>query len=561
MKIAEQLQRYLYSRGVRNIFGIVGREASAISFEEYCDINFVLTRHEMSAGTMAIAVSRFTRSPQVCFATIGPGITNLVTPIATAALDRYPLIVLGAQLETDEIDFNNAHQCVDNISVVKPLTKFAYEVRDPNETISTLEKAICASMTQPFGPSFVSLPVNILTSEAKNLTNKVTPPSAVESFYDMRCSDYEEKLRDIVKMIESSRNPLIVVGDAALRVGEWNRIKHIAEGLNVPVVSSYSAKGVLPPEHPLYYGAITPYMDSVLGFPAIKSIFDEPDMLLLVGYDLVEHLYPKLWTTGNPKKIARLCAFTNNTPREVKPDIDAVGPLREGLQYLEDHISEISGKEPYGIAKLKSKFKELASDRKEHAAGILPHQIFSVLNEHFSDYILANDVGLHRHTSALFYRANNPLDFVTSAGLSSFGTGIPLGIGSKIANPSREVVVICGDGGLLSNIGELETAARIGLKLTVVLFSNKSSGLIERYQMMGHNKINPSTVRMHPVNFAKIAEGCGCLGIKINSLDEFEPALERADGHGGVTLIEAPIHYPNLYINEFTKNYHLDHTS
>jgi len=360
-------------------------------------------------------------------------------------------------------------------------------------------------------------------------------------------------------MLESSANPLLVVGDAALRVGEWNKIKAIAESLNIPVVSSYSAKGVLPPHHPLYYGIITPYMDSILNFPAIKNIFDKPDMLLLIGSDLVEHLYPKLWATGNRKKIVRLCNFPNNTPKVINPDVDAVGPLSEGLQYILDHIKGIDHKKPYDITRLRARFKELSHDRKDYKKGVLPHQVLNILNEHFTDYILTNDVGLHRHASALFYRANNPLDFVTSAGLSSFGTGLPLGIGSKIANPSRDVVVICGDGGFLSNIGELETAVRLGLKITIILYNNASSGLIQRYQKIGQNKINLSTTGMQSPNFVKLAEAFGCQGIKVDNLHEFKSALEKTDKHKGTTLIDVSTHYPDLYINEFTKNYHINH--
>ncbi len=558
MTVAEQIQRFFHSLGVRNVFGILGREASAISFEEFAGINLILTRHEMSAGVMASAVSRFSNSPQVCFATIGPGVTNLATPIATAALDRYPLIAIGTQLETFEVDFNNAHQCVDGVSIAKPLAKFSYEIRFPDEVISTLKRAVAISMTHPFGPSFISIPVDVLQSPAVLPKNSAGQQEGPGDFYGTTHSGHIRNLIGTVNMLKNSSSPLIVVGDAALRTGEARLILNLAERLNIPVVTSYSAKGAIPPDHPLNYGAITPYMDSILGFPALEQIFGKTDSLLLVGYDMVEHLYPKLWDVGTPKTIARLSPFPNNTPKVLSPDFDAVCPLSEGLGYLMQHADEIGAKNPHDISGLRAVFESMSTDRKNHAGGLLPHQVLGILNDFFPDYILANDVGLHRHASALFYRANKPLDFVTSAGLSSFGTGIPLGMGSKLANPSREVVVICGDAGLLSNPGELETAARLGLKMTIVVYNNNKSGLIQRYSIMGGKGTNPNATAMGQADFAKLARSLGCNGIKARSIHEFEKALKSAKTHTGPTLIEVKVQYPELYINEFTKNYHIN---
>jgi thiamine pyrophosphate-dependent acetolactate synthase large subunit-like protein len=167
MKISfsEALQKYLLSVGINKMYGVVGREDSDLTFNTLKDFEFILTRHEMTAGVMATAISKFTQSPQFCFGTLGPGITNYMTALATATLDRFPLILIVAQMETPYIIYNDMHQCVDNVAIAKPLTKFAYELKNPKELKSVLESAMKASMTFPFGPSVISIPIDILASE------------------------------------------------------------------------------------------------------------------------------------------------------------------------------------------------------------------------------------------------------------------------------------------------------------------------------------------------------------------------------------------------------------
>ncbi|MBI4097450.1 MAG: thiamine pyrophosphate-binding protein [Candidatus Levybacteria bacterium] len=556
MNVAEQIQKHLHSFGIKHIFGIVGREAGTISFDEDNETEFILTRHEFSAGIAASSYSRFTKKPQVCFATIGPGSTNLATALATAALDRYPLIAIAAQLETYEINYNNAHQCVDGVSMFKSLVKFAYEIKTPEEIIPTINKALSVSTSQPLGPSFISIPIDILMSTA--VTPKNTEKNIPYLFPEQKQKKYLQKLEKVIAMLKASINPLIIVGDVALRTGCEALIRKISEDLNIPVISSYSAKGALPPNHRLYYGAITPYMDSILEFPALQSIFSPPDLLLLFGYDLVEHLYPKLWDTGNHKKIIRISPFPNNTPHALRTDIDVVCSLKEGLEYLINQTHFMPKKKEYKILNLKKRMKQMENDNKIHIEGVLPNQVLGILNKHYDDYILANDVGLHRHVSALFYRANKPLDFVTSAGLSSFGTGLPLAIGAKIANPQRTVVVIAGDGGFHSNSGELETAVRLGLKIIILIFNNGQSGLIQRYQIMNNKRVNKNITAFQPVNFAALAKANYCQGLKISTTKELNSALKSADAYNGPTLIEIPIYYPGLYVNKYTKNYHIN---
>lgn len=554
MKVAEKLQRQLFAAGIRKIFGIVGREASSILFDELADsIKLVLMRNELSVGVTACAVAGFTKTPQVCFVTLGPGATHIMTALATASLDRYPIVVIAAQLESCSIDYNNAHQCLDVVSMVKPLTKFAYELKSPFELRSAIDTAFTLSMTQPYGPSFISIPIDILESDIID-SDADGHSIFTKAAYETKQLDFKIQLNEIIQLLHRSEYPLIVAGDTVRKTEDGpSKIQALAESLNIPVVNTYSAKGVLPQNHPLNYGTINSYADVILEFPAISAIFNDSDFLLLIGYDLIEH-YPKAWIEGRQKKVACLTPFLNNPSKAINPDVNAVCPLVEGLDYLMSHSKKIGKKEPYDISDLRVRIRELLQDTTEYAEGIMPNQVLYALDEYYKDYILASDIGMHRHVSALFYQARRPGDFVTSAGLSSFGTGLPLGIGAKLANPERNVVVFAGDGGFHSNSGELETVVRLGLKLLIIILNNESNGLIKRYQLTGKSRrTNPTATDFCNVDFVKIAEANGCYGIRAKSLSNLQKAIKDSMTLKTTTVIDVPVYYPNLYINPYAK--------
>lgn len=552
MKFSEKLLRYLHSVGIEYIFGIVGREASAILFDEYADkVKFILTRHELTAGVAASAMSRFSKSPQACFVTLGPGITNIMTAIATAAIDRYPIVIIATQIETNCISYNDAHQCLDNISLVKPITKYAYELKKPSELKEALKKAIQASMTHPLGPSMISIPIDTLSSEVEDKENNLCKDLG-RKISSTKSTTFIQDLKKAVNLFENSKYPLIIVGDVVTKDNEMPKlIRSFSEKYNIPVITTYSSKGVLPANHQLNYGSINSYANVILEQESKKIQFNEADLLLILGYDLAEY-YPNAWKDTKLKKIINIIPYMNNSLATIKPDINIIGPLKESLEYLKVNIPA-QKYSPYSISEMKKRIKEKLSDRKNYPEGIMVNQIVGILNEHYDDYILANDIGMHRHLTAIYYQPRKPGNYVTSAGLASFGTGLPLGIGAKMANSKKNVVVITGDGGFHSNSGDLETAARLKLKMTIILLNSQANSLIHRYQLVGKNRRHyQKSYAFNNVDFAKLAEANGCQGIKVNNLNEFKKALIKADKFSGPTLIEVKVFYPDLYINSFS---------
>lgn len=560
MKIAfsELLQKYLLSVGINRIYGVVGREDSDLTFNTLKDFEFVLTRHEMTAGVMATAISKFTQRPEVCFGTLGPGITNYMTALATAALDRFPLILIVAQMETPYIIYNDMHQCVDNVSIAKPLTKYAYEMKNAKELKSVLETAMKSSMTFPFGPSVISIPIDILASDVE-IDNKKPISLDKDSIVpvEAQSGDVTSLIKEAAKIIRSSKNPIILVGDATVKTsGIVNEVRKFAKKTNIPVVATYTAKGVIERDSKLNLGVISSYTDSIVEQNVNSKVFDPVDTIVFIGYDLCER-HPYIWSAKSvPKTFININSYQNNVYKGLSPKINIISSLDKCIRLLGNELKHYKNKNVPDMSKVNVKIEKLLKDNKKYEDGLTHPQIMNCLNEHFDDdFMLANDIGMHRQLSSIFYRNRVPGYYVTSEGLSSFGTGLALGMGTKIANPKKQVVVIAGDGGFHSNDGDIETAVRLGLKILIVLLNSNSNALIERYQLKGRfGKINKKNTSFGKVDFALLAKANGCESGTAHNIEEFNDLLKVFDKSKGPFLIEVPIHYPQHYVNEYSKS-------
>ena len=217
MRFSKLLLTYLSQIGAKRVFGVVGREGESINFKEVNGLDFILTRNELTAGIAAIAASRLTKKAQFCFGTLGPGATHYMTAIASAALDQYPVLFIVAQIETVSNDYNHGHQCLDSVSIAKPLCKFAKELTNQSDLKSVLTEAISSMMTPPYGPALISIPMEFLASEvlehaALGITEKNISmgPTNKKSRIDA------STISDAISLVKDSRKPLIVVGDSVL---------------------------------------------------------------------------------------------------------------------------------------------------------------------------------------------------------------------------------------------------------------------------------------------------------------------------------------------------------
>ncbi|MFF9818659.1 thiamine pyrophosphate-binding protein [Streptomyces sp. NPDC014006] len=547
---AHALLKRLHEHGVDKVFGVVGREAASILFDEAEGVDFILTRHEFTAGVAADVLARITGRPQACWATLGPGMTNLSTGIATSMLDRSPVIALAAQSESHDIFPNDTHQCLDSVSIIKPMAKYAVELQRPRDITDLVDSAVSAAMTEPVGPSFISLPVDLLgSSDGIDLEQPVPPASTPSKPLGAVAEGWQQRADEAAQLLRSAEHPVLVVGAAAIRSGAVHAIRMLAERLGIPVITTYIAKGVLPQDHELNYGAVTGYMDGILDFPALQTLFGPADVILTLGYDYAEDLRPSMWQHGIEKKTVRVSPTANPVPRVYRPTVDVVTDVLAFVEYLDAATSDAPAKDRHDITPLRQRVAEFLSDPKNYDDGLRVHQVIDSMNTVMAETArpgegtIVSDIGFFRHYGVLFARADQPFGFLTSAGCSSFGYGIPAAIGAQMARPDQPTFLIAGDGGFHSNSSDLETIARLGLPIVTVVVNNDTNGLIELYQNMGHHRSHDPAVKFTGVDFVALAEANGVEAVKATSREELLSALRKGVELGRPYLIEVPINY------------------
>ncbi|MEU2223853.1 thiamine pyrophosphate-binding protein [Streptomyces sp. NPDC018347] len=544
---AHALLRRLRDHGIETVFGVVGREAASILFDEVEGIDFVLTRHEFTAGVAADVLARITGRPQACWATLGPGMTNLSTGVATSVLDRSPVVALAAQSESYDIFPNDTHQCLDLVSLMRPITKYSVELQRPDDITDLVDSAVSAAMTEPVGPSFISLPVDLLAADIDTsvpLPKARTPDKPVGTVQD----GWQAAAEEASGLLAAAQHPVLVVGASAIRSGAVPAVRALAERLRIPVVTTYIAKGVLPQGHELNYGAVTGYMDGILSFPALETLFGPADLVITLGYDYAEDLRPSMWTRGGPKPTVRVAPVPNPVPRVYRPDVDVVTDVRAFVEYLADK-DDIAAKTPHDISALRDRIATFLADPRDYPNGMRVHQVVDCMNTVMAETAdpgegtIVSDIGFFRHYGVLFARADQPFGFLTSAGCSSFGYGIPAAIGAQLARPGQPTFLIAGDGGFHSNSADLETIARLNLPIVTVVVNNDTNGLIELYQNLGHQRSYDPAVKFTGVDFTQLAAANGVEAVKAANREELLAALRKGAGLGRPFLIEVPVNY------------------
>ena len=521
----------LSEHGVKYVFAVPGRESEGILFNESPDLQIVLTAIELTAGFAAYACAVVSGKTQVVFSTLGPGASNLANAIYSSYADRVPVVFIAAQVESYKRYYNYTHQCVDAVKMYESVTKFAYEIDDAAEIDNVIEKAFKITQTEPKGPALISIPIDVLKQ-------KISPQS-VSTTQDKTLikPDLDNSLIDeVVDKLQNAKQPLVYVGNEVIRSGSVDLIKCLCETYNLPLVSAYDTKGVLPDIHQLNYFTCTSYAQGILGINADEVIFGPIDCLITFGYDWKDDVFPdKHFRYGVDKT---LISFSGIIPENIRSHfLNIPGNLKENLNILLNKLSarKLPLKKLYDISAVKKAFKRKL-DNIEEPLGLI--NIISVINAiNKTQAVLVSDVGTFRHYAILFSNTMKPGLFLTSAGSSSFGTGLPLGLGTRLAYPDKKtkIVVLTGDGGFNSTIGDLRTLKNLNLNIVIIVLNNEKNGLITIYQQKGHGKTYSPAVVHAKASFVKIAEGYNCQAFKASSSEEFEKikAIRKGIYFGG----------------------------
>jgi acetolactate synthase-1/2/3 large subunit/N2-(2-carboxyethyl)arginine synthase len=317
----------------------------------------------------------------------------------------------------------------------------------------------------------------------------------------------------------------------------------------VTVVSSLASKGVLPPTHPYYVGAINRYLDGILKAPFMDGVFGDADLILLIGYDLTEDVKPVHWRRPG-RAIAPtilLSQVPNPIPELLQPDLTVVSSIKQALQLLSGPEFKASADRPSPpsiIADIRARKAQSGVGPYQHYPTLPPQLVVKAARQVLGpEGILVSDIGLHKQYAGLFSETEVPNTFMCSNGLGSFGFGLPAALAAQVAFPDRRVLAICGDGGFLSNNQDLETAVRYGLPIVIVILKDSAFGLIKHYQLRGKDRISPPSVDFLSTDFTTLAAAHGCKGVTVASTRRLDKTLQEAFEAREPVLIQIPVAY------------------
>lgn len=508
--VAQLIAKRLHEAGIRHAFGIPGGEVlSLVDALREIGIQFVLVKHENSGGFMAEGVHHRSGAPALLVTTVGPGLVNAVNVVANAQQDRVPLILLTGCIEPATAQ-TYTHQWLDQTALLGPITKARF-IADADAIDVMVDKAVSVALDDPPGPVHIDVPVAVGTAH-------VPEREPVRRPRPLRGAPRGEALKIAREWLAAAQRPLMIAGVEALNHHATDDVQAFVRHFNVPLITSYKAKGILPEDDPLSLGGagLSPVADQIL-LPLVRA----SDCVVLAGYDPIEMRigWRDPWPTA--AHVIELSAVPN-VHYVHRATLSFLGDVGGGLQALSSNLAGRSAWTP----------EEIASHRRKLAAAYRPDEewgpaaiIDTARRALPRETIATVDSGAHRIMLSQIWNAYGPRELLQSTGLCTMGCAVPLAIGAKLAEPGRPVVAFTGDGGLDMVMGELTTARDLKLPVVVVVFADTSLALIEMKQRaLG---LANAAVDFPSTDYAQVARALGGHGHLCRSRAQLEAALAQ----------------------------------
>lgn len=513
---AEIVIECLKEQGVDTVFGYPGGAILNVYDELYKhrdEIRHILTSHEQGASHAADGYARATGKVGVCFATSGPGATNLVTGIATAYMDSIPVVAITCNVGVSLLG-KDSFQEIDIAGITMPITKYSFIVKDVTKLADTIRKAFRIARTGRPGPVLVDIPKDITAAVAeyqKEELGKYIP--------DQSHINKEEASRALA-MLEASEKPFVFVGGGAVTSGASEELKEFVEKLDAPVTDSLMGKGAFPGTDPRYTG--------MLGMHGTKTSnygVSECDLLVVVGARFSDRVTGNTETFAKNAKILQI----DIDPAEINKNIivteELIGDVKEVLRILNKSLKQQDHSE--WMEKIQSYKKKYPL--KYHPDALTgPFIVEEIYRQTKGDALIVTEVGQHQMWAAQFYKYTKPRTLLTSGGLGTMGYGLGASLGAKTGCPEKTVVNIAGDGCLRMNMNEIATAVRHNIPVIEVVINNHVLGMVRQWQDLFYDERYSATVLRDAVDFVKLAESMGAVGVRAESQDQFKEAFARA---------------------------------
>ncbi len=528
MKVSDLIVKCLENEGVKYIFGVPGEENEDLLFSlEKSSIKFIPTRLELGASFMADVYGRVTGKAGVCLSTLGPGATNLITGTADAHLDKAPLVAITGQASSDTMH-KESHQNIDVVSMFRPITKWNTSIQNPNVVTEVVRKAFkLAEMEKP-GATHFELPEDVAKMESHE---KPIPPKRLR-----RAAPDYKAMNEAYELLKKSKIPLILAGNGAIRKLASKHLREWVKKTDIPVVHTFMGKGAVSDmeEHSLF----------AVGLQArdyVMRAFDKADLVITVGYDVAEY-DPEFWNRNKDKKIIHIDFQQAEVYEYYQPDVEIVCDVSAALWELNKH--DYNGDLKFDREWYKPIREKIRNDLDSYALkegdDFTVPGVLNIIRELMNPGdLLLSDVGSHKLWVGRNYPVYEPNSVLISNGFASMGIALPGGIAAKLAKPEKQVVTVMGDGGFLMNSQEIETAKRIGVGYTIIVFNDNDYGLVS-WKQYSHTKRTFGTGLTNP-DFKKYAESFGIPAYAPKTLKDLKSDLKKAITGQELCLVEIPI--------------------
>jgi acetolactate synthase-1/2/3 large subunit len=541
MNGARILLECLKKEGVDTVFGYPGGTVINIYDELYSfkDIRHILPRHEQAGVHAADGFARATGRVGVAIATSGPGATNTVTGIATAYMDSIPIVVITGQVPTPLIG-NDAFQEVDIIGITRPCTKHNFLVRDVKELATILKKAFYIARSGRPGPVLVDIPKDVQIAQ----TDFKYPETVDIRGYKPTIEGHPKQVERAMEMLLAAKKPVIYVGGGVILANAAEELTKLCSLLNVPVTTTLMGLGAYPEDAP---NALR--MLGMHGSYYANMAMTDTDVLVAVSARFDDRVTGKLATFAPHAKIIHIDVDPTSIKKNVRVDLPIVGDVKDVLFQM----IKVAEAHPEKVKAFKEATKvwhdEIDAWKAKHpltyklaATVIKPQYVIEKLRELSNpDVIVATDVGQHQMWTAQFFTFTKPRTLLTSGGLGTMGYGLPAAMGAQAAFPDRQVIAICGDGGVQMNIQETATLVQNRLPVKIVILNNNFLGMVRQWQELFFDKRYSQTCMELPIDFIKLAEAYGAKGFQATRVDEVEDTIKQAFATPGPVIMEFKI--------------------
>ena len=533
---AEALIKALINEKVEGIFGLPGG-ANLPMYDTLYDseIRHILARHEQCAAHMADGYARASRKPGVCFATSGPGATNLITGIATAFADSSPMVAITGQVATNMIGKDAFQEC-DTIGIATPVTKYTYQPLTSAEVPQMIKNAFHIATSGRPGPVLVDIPKNAqvdkmdITFPKKVNLRKANPINSPDI----------TMVNKAAELLLKAERPMIMTGGGTIISGAFRELQAVAEFLMSPVVSTFKGKGGFSETHYLSLGPI-----GMHGHIEANKLVLEADVLLAAGARFSDRSVGKWDEFANEMKIIHADIDPSEIGKNKEADIGLIGDIKNTLKLLLSSLEQKakSKNEDYPWIKHVKEIRDIWRSKPLPAPReITGPRLLKKMREILPAACLyTTEVGQHQMWASLHFDVIEPGTFFTSTGLGTMGWGLPAAVGAKFARPDLPVIDIAGDGSVQMTESTLATSVTEDLPVITVIFNNGMLGMVAQWQRLFYERKYMGVELKGLPDYVKIAEAYGAEGIRAQSMNEFEKALKSALNSNIATIIDVPI--------------------